>query len=80
MQVLRYCLPCLKELRDSAVNWSPSPGVEIRRNAGLPGSDRVPSLGGESRLHMFTFCGMAFLGEGQALSCSWFELDTVLLG
>lgn len=42
---------------------------------GCLGRTESPAL-----VHMFTFCGMAFLGEGQALSCSWFELDTVLLG
>lgn len=47
---------------------------------GCLGQTESPPLVPESRLHMFTFCGMAFLGEGQALSCSWFELDTVLLG
>lgn len=38
-----------------------------------------PPLGAKEQVAYVHILWMAFPGEGQALSCSWFELDSVLL-
>lgn len=45
------------------------------------GLEKSHPLVPESRLHMLTFCGVAFrlLGEGQALFCSWFDGASLLV-
>lgn len=50
----------------------------MRKAVGTPGLEPLgfsPSLVPESRWHMFTFCGMAFLLDVALPFCSWFELD-----
>lgn len=47
---------CLKELRDSAVNWNLGPTVEVGSDAGITGLERILSLRGivpKGKAHTF---------------------------
>lgn len=67
----------------SAVNWSPGTGVEIRRNIGTPGLERVMSFSTIEQVAyvhvLWDGFPLRLLGEGQPPSCSWFELGKLLL-
>lgn len=75
VQVHRCCL--------SAVNWSPSRGVEIIKTVETTELERVLSFSAREQVAyvhiLWDGYPLRLLGEGQALSCSWFELDKLLL-